>query len=221
MIGRIRKKKAAAAVSIIGGADGPTSVFIAGKAKKKSLKEKIRQSHALKKRAKAASAIKAEPHTFDELAVYLKNKYHASELSEQSVSYQEQYKCVKESLILHHRPELLGDLAKIPDLKGRDRASIEEVLRQVRLRSEAAQAVSDEQFPLDFHLYRICTKRGMIEFAAERNFGLISCSYSGSKVEMKRLKAIYRDVYRYYGVTEEDIRDRTDRYQELVSVLAI
>ena len=96
MIRKTRKKKAAA-VSIIGGADGPTSVFIAGKAKKKSLKEKIRQRHALRKRAKAASAIKAEPHSFDELVLYLQNKYHASELSKQSVSYQEQYKCVKVS----------------------------------------------------------------------------------------------------------------------------
>lgn len=128
---------------------------------------------------------------------------------------------VKESLILHYQPELLGGLAKIPALKGRDRASIEEALRQARLRSEAAQAVSDGQFPIDFHLYRICTKRGMIEFAVERRWGLISCSYSGSKEEMKRLKAIYRDVYLYYGVTEEDIRNQTDRYQELVSVLAI
>ena len=173
MIRKTRKKKAAA-VSIIGGADGPTSVFIAGKAKKKSLKEKIRQRHALRKRAKAASAIKAEPHSFDELVLYLQNKYHASELSKQSVSYQEQYKCVKESLILHYQPELLGGLAKIPALKGRDRASIEEALRQARLRSEAAQAVSDGQFPIDFHLYRICTKRGMIEFAVERRWGLIS-----------------------------------------------
>lgn len=220
MIRRIIKKKGVAAVSIIGGADGPTSVFIAGKAKKKSLKEKIRQRHALRKRAKAASAIKAEPHSFDELALYLQKKYHASELPKQSVSYQEQYKCVKESLILRHQPELLGDLAKISDLKGRDRASIEEVFRQVRLRSEAAQAVSDEQFPIDFHLYRIRTNRGMIEFAAESRWGLISCSYSGSKEEMKRLKAIYRDVYLYYGVTEEDIRNQTERYQELVSVLA-
>ncbi len=220
MIRKTRKKKAAA-VSIIGGADGPTSVFIAGKTKKKSLKEKIRQRHILRKREKAASAIKAEPHSFDELVLYLQNKHHASELSKQSVSYQEQYKCVKESLILHYQPELLGDLAKIADLKGRDRASIEEALRQARLRSEAAQAVSDGQFPIDFHLYRICTKRGMIEFAVERRWGLISCSYSGSKEEMKRLKAICRDVYLYYGVTEEDIRNQTDRYQELVSVLAI
>ena len=219
MIRKTRKKKAAA-VSIIGGADGPTSVFIAGKAKKKSLKEKIRQRHALRKRAKAASAIKAEPHSFDELVLYLQNKYHASELSKQSVSYQEQYKCVKESLILRYRPELLGDLAQIPKLGGRTSSSIEEFIRQTKLRSDAAQAVSQEQFPIDFHLYIICTQAGRIEFAMERTWGIISCSYSGKKKEMKRLKAINKDVYLYYGVTEEDIRNKTERYQELVTVLA-
>ena len=54
----------------------------------------------------------------------------------------------------------------------------------------------------------------------ERTWGIISCSYSGKKKEMKRLKAINKDVYLYYGVTEEDIRNKTERYQELVTVLA-
>lgn len=220
MAKRIRKKKNAAAVSIIGGADGPTSVFIAGKTKKRSLKEKMRQKIHSRKMDKAASSIKAEYHTFDEVALYLRNKYHAVESSKQSVSYQEQYKCVKESLILRYRPELLGDLAQIPKLGGRTSSSIEEFIRQTKLRSDAAQAVSQEQFPIDFHLYIICTQAGRIEFAMERTWGIISCSYSGKKKEMKRLKAINKDVYLYYGVTEEDIRNKTERYQELVTVLA-
>lgn len=219
MIRRTRKNKNAAAVSIIGGADGPTSVFIAGKLKKQSLKEKIRRRHYLRKRKKAASAIKAEPHSFDELVLYLENKYHASELPKQSVSYQEQYTCTKENLILHYQPELLGDLAKIPNLKGTDPSSIEEALCQAELRREAVDAVSDGQFPIDFHIYKISTKKGRIEFSVERKWGLISCSYSGKKEEMKRLREIYRDVYLYYGVTEEDIRNQTERYQELVSAL--
>ena len=40
----------------------------------------------------------------------------------------------------------------------------------------------------------------------DRIWGMISCSYSGKKGEMKRLRAIYKDVYLYYGVTKEDIR---------------
>ena len=72
---------------------------------------------------------------------------------------------------------------------------------------------------MDFHIYRVSTKTGTIEFSMERRWGLISCSYSGKKEEMKKLKAIYKDVYLYYGVSEEDIRNQTERFQELVNVL--
>lgn len=219
MAKRIRRGKNAAAISIIGGADGPTSVFIAGKSKKKSLREALRQRRHLRKRKAAQASIRANAHTFDEAVRYLKDVYGAEELPEQSVSYKEQYQCVKESLILRYQPELLGELAEIPDLKGQNRDSIQKFLRQARLRSEAARAVSDEQFPIDFHLYKIRSKAGEIEFAMERKWGLISCSYSGKKEEMKKLKAIYKDVYLYYGVSEEDIRNKTERYQELVTVL--
>lgn len=218
---RVRKnKKNAVAISVIGGADGPTSIFIAGKSKKKSVIERIQRRRYLRKKKKAAASIHAGAHTFEEVALYLKKKYGAVEKPRDSVSYQEEYNCVKESLILRYRPKLLGELAEFPDLKGRDKASIQEFLRQTEARSKAAQAISNEQFPLDFHIYRISTKKGMIEFSMERRWGLISCSYSGKKEEMKKLKAIYKDVYLYYGVPEEDIRNQTERYQELENVLA-
>lgn len=38
-------EKSKSGVSIIGGADGPTSIFIAGKIQKKSLKVKIQKCH--------------------------------------------------------------------------------------------------------------------------------------------------------------------------------
>lgn len=122
---------------------------------------------------------------------------------------------------MRYQPELLGELAVVLDLKGRNKASIQELLRQTEARSKAAQAISDKEFPLDFHIYRVSTKTGTIEFSMERRWGLISCSYSGKKEEMKKLKAIYKDVYLYYGVSEEDIRNQTERFQELVNVLVI
>lgn len=218
---RVRKKrKNAAAVSVIGGADGPTSIFIAGKSKKKSLIEEIRRRRRLRKKNKAAAFIRAGSHTFEEVELYLKKAYGAVEKSSESASYQEEYKCVKESLILRYQPELLGELAVLADLKGRDKDSIQDFLRQTEARSKAAQAISNEQFPLDFHIYKISADTGNIEFSMERRWGLISCSYSGKKEDMKKLNAIYKDVYLYYGVSEEDIRNQTERYQELVNVLA-
>jgi Na+-transporting methylmalonyl-CoA/oxaloacetate decarboxylase, beta subunit len=214
-----KKRKNASAISVIGGADGPTSIFIAGKSKKKSLIEKIRRRSYLRKKKKAAASIRAGAHTFEEVVLYLKKKYGAVEKPKDSVSYQEEYKCVKESLILRYQPELLGELAVVLDLKGRNKASIQELLRQTEARSKAAQAISDKEFPLDFHIYRVSTKTGTIEFSMERRWGLISCSYSGKKEEMKKLNTIYKDVYLYYGVSEEDICNQTERFQELVNVL--
>lgn len=217
---RKRKRAEAVSISIIGGADGPTSVFIAGKPERRSFIEKIRQRRYLRKKKRAASLIRPKSHTFEEVEAYLKDVYNAVELPKESSYYQEQYKCEKESLLMNYRPELLGELSRFPKLRGRDRASIEEFIRRAEKRSEAAQAVSNELFPVDFHLYRIHTRAGRIEFSMDRIWGMISCSYSGKKGGMKRLRAIYKDVYLYYGVTKEDIRNKTKRYQELLTVLA-
>ena len=44
-------------------------------------------------------------------------------------------------------------------------------------------------------------------------------SYSGNKKVMKHFQKISRDLYSYYGVSEADIRDKTQRYSELVTAL--
>ena len=36
---------------------------------------------------------------------------------------------------------------------------------------------------------------------------------------MKHFQKISRDLYSYYGVSEADIRDKTQRYSELVTAL--
>lgn len=45
-------------------------------------------------------------------------------------------------------------------------------------------------------------------------------SYSGNKAVMKKFKKIVRDLYGYYGVTEEDIINKTERYSSLVTSLS-
>lgn len=50
------------AVSIIGGADGPTSVFIAGRSQKKSLKIRVQQAIYRHKRKKVEKTIVADSH---------------------------------------------------------------------------------------------------------------------------------------------------------------
>ena len=105
--------KRAENVSIIGGADGPTSIFLIGNKGKRKLKERIRGFFYEKKRQRVKKKITANPHTLEELTDYLKREYGARELSKKSRAYQEQRKSMKEALIVRYRPELLGDLAQI------------------------------------------------------------------------------------------------------------
>ncbi len=119
-------------------------------------------------------------------------------------------------------PELLGEAAGIEELKSVDPASVKRVMRQIELRSKAAEAVPDEQFPMDFHLYQVMIpEAGEIEFMIEKRWGVLTYSYTGKKGRVKRLEEIGREVHLYYGVSEEDIRDKTERYESLITVLSM
>ena len=60
------KQKSKNGVSIIGGADGPTSVFIAGHSKKQPLKLRIKNSIYRYKRKKVEKTIVANSHSLSE-----------------------------------------------------------------------------------------------------------------------------------------------------------
>ena len=57
---RRMKQKSKNAISIIGGADGPTSIFIAGHSKKQPLKIRIKNSIYRYKRKKVEKTIRSE-----------------------------------------------------------------------------------------------------------------------------------------------------------------
>lgn len=210
----------AKAVSIIGGADGPTSIFIAGKTGKLSLKERIRRYFYQRRRKRVEGKIKPGAHTLQEVAAYVVEKYHAVEMPEQRMSYIEQRKCLKESLIITNRPELLGDMKEIPKPEEYTDDTIREMQRQIQLRSEMIADMPDDVIPMDFHIYEIHGSEGYIEIAADSVWEILECSYSGSKRTMKQLREIVKDIYLYYGVTEEDIRNRSKRYASLITMLS-
>ena len=65
-------------------------------------------------------------------------------------------------------------------------------------------------------------KSGLTETASvdrEYTWNIFGMSYSGNKAVMKNFKKIARDLYGYYGVTEEDIINKTERYSSLVTSL--
>ena len=48
---------------------------------------------------------------------------------------------------------------------------------------------------------------------------IIGGGASGNKKEMRKFQRIYRDVHRYYGVTSEDIENKSKRYEQVVRAL--
>lgn len=183
----VMKEKSSSAVGIIGGADGPTSIFMAGRTGKLPLKIRIKNRIYKRKSKKAQKRIVAGAHTLEEVIAYAGEKYHLTEVTDTQRKYVEQRKCLKESLISKHKPELLGDL---------------------------------KEMPMDFHIYEIESGQARLEMEIDYRWKIFGISYSGSKKEMKHFKGIARDLYLYYGVSEEDIKNKTERYHSLLAILS-
>ena len=51
-------------------------------------------------------------------------------------------------------------------------------------------------------------------------WNIFGISYSGNKKVMKQFEKISKDLYIYYGVSEDDIKKKTERYLSLVTALS-
>ena len=212
--------KGAGNVSVIGGADGPTSIFIARKGGKVKLTTRIQNYFRKLKRNRVKKRITANPHTLEEVVQWLKREYGAVEVSQQSHNYLEQRKCLKASLVMRHRPDLLGELMDLEPPKGEDVEALKAFWEQIQGREKMATEIADDIFPLDFHIYEVkCPKNCMMQIGVETVWQAIDGSFSGDKKNMKQLKKLFREIYLYYGVTSEDIKNETERYKSLLATL--
>ena len=206
-------------VTMIGGADGPTSVFIAGKSGKRSLKDRAGSYFYQKKRNRVAKKIMPGTHSLEEVAEYVKEKYGATEVLETAHKYVEQKKGLKEGLIIQYRPDLLGDMAEITLPKEMTKEAITQMLKLVQQRSDFIAAIPEEEMPMDYHVYEIRLGKCRMDVNIDFKWDFLNYSYSGNKKEMKQLTEIGKDIHTYYGVTEEDIRNKTKRYSALLATL--
>ena len=212
--------KGAGSVSVIGGADGPTSIFIAGKGGKVKFTTRIQNYFRKIKRDRIKKQITANPHTLDEVVELLKREYGAEEVSQQSHNYLEQRKCLKASLIMRHRPDLLGELMDLEPPEGEVVEVLKAFWEQIQEREKVAAEIADDIFPVDFHIYEIkCPENCMVQIGVETVWQVIDGSFSGDKKTMKQLKKLFREIYLYYGVTDEDIKNQTERYKSLLATL--
>ena len=212
--------KGAGSVSIIGGADGPTSIFIAGKGGKVKFKTRIGNHFRKLKSNRIKKRITANPHTLEEVVELLKREYGATEVSQKSFNYQEQRKCLKASLVMRHRPDLLGELMDLEPPEGEDVKALKAFYEQLQKREKIAAEIADDIFPIDFHIYEIkCSGNGRMQIGVETVWQVIGGSFSGDKKTMKELKKLFKKIYLYYGVTARDIKKETERYKSLLAIL--
>ena len=210
------KEKSKSEVSIIGGADGPTSIFIAGRTRKKPLKVRIRNIIYRYRRKIVEKKVVADSHTLDELVQYAMNTYNLIETNSTERKYIEQQKNLKESLILQHKPEVLGEMKDIPLPDYFNEASVIEYFGKIKTRSEMIAEMPDSIIPMDFHLYKIRIDDDFLEMEIDYTWNIFGMSYSGNKAVMKKFKKISEDLYSYYGVNEDNIKNKTERYSALI-----
>lgn len=216
-----KTEKTSGSISIIGGSDGPTSVFIDG-VKKKTVRQRVHKQWFLLRKKWYSLRIKPNAHTMNEVIAYIKEKYGFTELEKDSKEYLSQYEELRASLIMRYKPELLGEYAAWPELKSHDEECIREFHKQLEIRQKKARGISQDEFSIDFHVLKKTENKCNMHIDIESNFGQISGGFNGpGKSGRRRFGKIYKDVYRYYGVTAADIANKTERYKDLLTRLAM
>lgn len=214
------KAKSKGGVSIIGVSDGPTSIFVAGKSEKQPLKLRMQNYISKCKNKRAEKKIVAGVHTLHQVVAYAKNHYDCKEINSDELRYIELRKSLKESLILKHKPELLGEMQKIEDPDISDEESVKEFFEKLDARSKMIAKIPDSEISMDFHMYEIKTDQYSLTMEIDLIWNIFGISYSGNKKSMRQVRKISQDLYLYYGVSEDDIREKTTRYSSLVMALS-
>lgn len=206
-------------VVILSGADGPTSIFIAGKSRKLPLIEWFKDWQNQRKQEKIKKIITVDPHSMEEVVRYAKAKYHAVELTSDARNFTEERRSHKEGLVLLKSPDLLERLQKVQKPKEYNDETIARMEQQIEIRSQQIAALPEDELPMDFHLYEIRKGNEEIEMAVDFYWNILTISQQGDRKTWKQGDKIVKDLYRYYGVTRKDIEEKSDRYKELVTVL--
>lgn len=207
-------------VVILSGADGPTSIFLAGKRKRLSLIEWFKDWRNQRKQKKIKKTITVNPHSMKEVIRYAKAKYHAVELTSDTRNFIEVRRSHKEGLVFLKRPDLLEGLQKVQKPKEYNDETIARMEQQIEIRSQQIAALPEDELPMDFHLYKIRKGNEEIEMAVDFYWNILNISHQGDRKTWKQGDEIVKDLYRYYSVTRKDVEENSERYKNLVTVLS-
>lgn len=227
-------------IAVIGGAHGPTSVFLAGKYD--SISKEERQHRQKMKMKRQTAGIVPSGHTTKELKTYLIETYGAKPLPETSEEYRALYQTMKGNLVLKEREELLktpepslpGDLGCQPGrrfgrlsqkrkLKKTDQNALRAYMEAFEQRFKEAKELPDEVVPMSYSIYRFPVledeeKMGEMTVELEDFRQKIGISYANFKGQ-EEPKEISKDIIRYFGVRQEDIEEQSERLITYLYVL--
>ena len=204
---------------IIGGADGPTSVCLIKKNPKLTFCQKLQRCRYRIKRHCIEKTIRANNHSIDEVMDYVVNVHGFVEVDSEDI-FQE-YNEMRASFIMQYASELLGEYATIEPLKSESPEDIQAHVNQFRDRQQRAKEISKEKFDIDFHKFQKPCKdiNDNMYIIVEKRFAYIGGGVSGDKKTTKKFQRIYKDVHRYYGVSNKDIENKTKRYEQVIRAL--
>ena len=96
-------------------------------------------------------------------------------------------------------------------------------IEQSKERQQRALLIPVTEFDIDFYKYKKSFEdiNDDMHIIIEKKYAYIGGGASGNKKLMKRFQSIYKDVYRYYGVTKEDVENQTKRYKDVVRTLSM
>lgn len=130
------------------------------------------------------------------------------------------------ALVQKLKPELLGrPLMEYRPADFSDREAVEKFFEIIREYEEKAVNLSDDMFPMDYHYYMIKQNgtgtKNVVNVEVDFSNEFIGVDYVCSdKKKRKIMDKIMRDIYFYYGVTADDIKNNSERLQRLLEVLA-
>ena len=207
--------------SKVGSADGPTSVFILEKNDKLTIKQKFQKLKYNFRRSRTEKSLLAKGHTLDEVMDYIVTKHGFVKADNTADVVREEYNEMRASFLIRYAPWLLGEYEKMPQLKSRKDEDVLKFLEESKLRTKRAMEVPASDFDIDFYKFTKTFENedNEMHIIIEKKYAHIGGGASGSKKLLKKFNRVFKDIYKYYGVTQEDIETKSERYQDVVRAL--
>lgn len=129
---------------------------------------------------------------------------------------------MRASFLIQYAPQFLGEFAAEPKLKSESAEDVKLYLNQSEERMQKAVEIPPATFDIDFHKFKktFDDMNDNMDIVIEKKYAYIGGGAAGNKKVLRKFRHIYKDIYRYYGVTKEDIESKSKRYKEVVRNLS-